>query len=111
MSDKTWCEIETEIIKFKKLSDMPMSDSDDDGAGVPKMGHSQSDLFIEKQSVSDKMVADCIESLIGTYVYVSMIITIIYYCHLLIIIMIIALWSSRGLQNSSWFWYHTRKIH
>lgn len=72
MSDKTWCEIETEIINFKKLSDMPMSDSDDDGAGMPKMGHSQSDLFIQKQSVSDKMVADCIESLIGTYVYVSM---------------------------------------
>lgn len=58
-------------MKFKQLSDMPISDSDEED-GVPQIGHSQSDLFIHKQSVSDKMVADCVESLIGTYVYVSM---------------------------------------
>jgi len=51
---------------------MPMANSDDE-VGIPQMGHSQSDLFLHKQSVSDKMVADCVESLIGTYVYVSMI--------------------------------------
>jgi hypothetical protein len=71
MSDETWDQVENEILKFKKLSEMPMSDSDDDDEGRPQMGHSQSDLFIHKQSVSDKMVADCVESLIGTYVYVS----------------------------------------
>lgn len=73
MSDETWVEIESEVLKFKKLSEMPISDSDDDDDdGRPQVGHSQSDLFIHKQSVSDKMVADCVESLIGTYVYVSM---------------------------------------
>lgn len=71
MSDETWDRVENEILKFKTLSEMPMSDSDDDDDGRPLIGHSQSDLFIHKQSVSDKMVADCVESLIGTYVYVS----------------------------------------
>lgn len=70
LSDETWVEIENEIIKFKKLSEMPMS-SDSDEGNEPQVGHSQSDLFINKQSISDKMIADCIESLIGTYVYVS----------------------------------------
>lgn len=70
LSYETWNEIETEILKFKKLSDMPTS-SDNNEDNKPKVGHSQSDLFINKQSVSDKMVADCVESLIGTYVYVS----------------------------------------
>lgn len=51
---------------------MPMSESDDEDS-TPLIGHSQSDLFIYKQSVSDKMVADCVESLIGTYVYVSIV--------------------------------------
>lgn len=37
----------------------------------PIKGHSQFDLFIHKQSVSDKMIADCVEAIIGTYVYVS----------------------------------------
>lgn len=37
------------------------------------MSNSQSDLFINKKLYSDKMVADCVESLIGTYVYVSII--------------------------------------
>ncbi|XP_026808824.1 endoribonuclease Dicer-like isoform X3 [Rhopalosiphum maidis] len=68
LSNETWKEIEIEIIKFKQLSDMPMSESDDEDS-TPQFGHSQSDLFIHKQSVSDKMVADCVESLIGTYVY------------------------------------------
>jgi len=57
---------------------MPISDSDEED-GIPEIGHSQSDLFIHKQSVSDKMVADCVESLIGTYVYVSMTNKIIYH--------------------------------
>lgn len=70
LSDNTWKEIEKEIIKFKELSDITMSDSDGE-EDIPQVGHSQSDLFIYKQSVSDKMVADCVESLIGTYVYVS----------------------------------------
>jgi len=65
-------------MKFKRLSDMPISDSDEED-GIPQIGHSQSDLFLHKQSVSDKMVADCVESLIGTYVYVSMINKIIYH--------------------------------
>ena len=40
---------------------------------APQMVHSPSDeLFIYKKLFSDKMVADCVESLIGTYVYVSM---------------------------------------
>ncbi|XP_027844608.1 endoribonuclease Dicer isoform X4 [Aphis gossypii] len=68
LSDNTWKEIEKEIIKFKELSDITMSDSDGE-EDIPQVGHSQSDLFIYKQSVSDKMVADCVESLIGTYVY------------------------------------------
>ncbi|XP_016665103.1 endoribonuclease dcr-1 isoform X5 [Acyrthosiphon pisum] len=68
LSDETWIEIETELLKFKRLSDMPISDSDEED-GIPQIGHSQSDLFLHKQSVSDKMVADCVESLIGTYVY------------------------------------------
>ncbi|XP_060881396.1 endoribonuclease Dicer-like isoform X5 [Metopolophium dirhodum] len=68
LSDETWTEIETELLKFKRLSDMPISDSDEED-GIPQIGHSQSDLFLHKQSVSDKMVADCVESLIGTYVY------------------------------------------
>lgn len=69
LADETWSVIETELLKFKKLSDMPMSNNkNSDKANV---GHSQSDLFLHKQSVSDKMVADCVESLIGTYVYVS----------------------------------------
>lgn len=72
LSNETWIEVESEVLKFKKLSEMPISDSDDDDDGRPQIGHSQSDLFIHKQSVSDKMVADCVESLIGTYVYVSM---------------------------------------
>lgn len=71
LTDETWTEIEAELLKFKELSDMPIPDSDEEDA-VPKIGHSQSDLFVQKQSVSDKMVADCVESLIGTYVYVSM---------------------------------------
>lgn len=71
LSDKTWVDIETEVINFKKLSEMPMSSDSDGDDEPPKLGHSQSDLFINKQSVSDKMVADGIESLIGTYVYVS----------------------------------------
>lgn len=37
----------------------------------PKIGDLHSEIFIKKQSVSDKMVADCVEALIGTYVYVS----------------------------------------
>ena len=57
---------------------MPISDSDEED-GIPQIGHSQSDLFLHKQSVSDKMVADCVESLIGTYVYVSMTYIIIYH--------------------------------
>jgi len=69
LSDETCVKIETELLQFKKLCEMPMSDSDgDDG---PKELHSQSDIFIHKQSVSDKTVADCVEALIGTYVYVS----------------------------------------
>lgn len=70
LSNETWFEIESEIMKFKKLSDMPTSSNISED-NILKVGHSQSDLFINKQSVSDKMVADCIESLIGTYVYVS----------------------------------------
>lgn len=69
MSDSTWVAIEIELLKFKQLSDLPLSNNDD---GRLKIGHSQSDLFIHKQSVSDKMVADSIESLIGTYVKVSL---------------------------------------
>uniref|UniRef100_A0A2H8TDA5 Endoribonuclease Dicer n=1 Tax=Melanaphis sacchari TaxID=742174 RepID=A0A2H8TDA5_9HEMI len=68
LSDETWKEIETEILKFKQLSELPISDSDDEN-DILLIGHSQSDLFVHKQSVSDKMVADCVESLIGTYVY------------------------------------------
>ncbi|XP_022180231.1 endoribonuclease dcr-1 isoform X3 [Myzus persicae] len=68
LSDETWIEIETELLKFKRLSDMPKTVSDEED-GIPHIGHSQSDLFLHKQSVSDKMVADCVESLIGTYVY------------------------------------------
>lgn len=71
LSDNTWVDIETELLKFKKLSDMPMSNENNVVDEKPKLGHSQSDLFIYKQSVSDKMVADCVESLIGTYVKVS----------------------------------------
>ncbi|VVC42507.1 Hypothetical protein CINCED_3A023563 [Cinara cedri] len=65
LSDNTWINIEIELLKFKQVSDMPMSNSDEEN---PSVGHSQSDLFIHKQSVSDKMVADSVESLIGTYV-------------------------------------------
>lgn len=71
LSDETWIKIESEILKFKELSDMHTSSNNNEGNVVKVVGHSQSDLFINKQSVSDKMVADCIESLIGTYVYVS----------------------------------------
>lgn len=53
---------------------MPKSNSDEE-IGILQIGHSQSDLFIHKQSVSDKMVADCVESLIGTYVYVCIYMT------------------------------------
>lgn len=35
--------------------------------------HSLSNLFLHKQSVSDKMVVICVKSLIGAYGYVSMI--------------------------------------
>lgn len=84
LSDETWIEIETELLKFKRLSDMPKTVSDEED-GIPHIGHSQSDLFLHKQSVSDKMVADCVESLIGTYVYVSMINKIVYYISLITI--------------------------
>lgn len=68
LSDKTWVNIENELLHFKKLSDIPMSDSN--AGDNLRPGYSQSDLFLLKQSVSDKMVADCVESLIGTYVFV-----------------------------------------
>jgi len=58
-------------MKFKQLVDMPKPNTAEE-VGIPQLGHSQSDLFIHKQSVSDKMVADCVEALIGTYVYVCM---------------------------------------
>lgn len=70
-----WCTIESQFSKFKKLSNMPTSD--DENSDSKKVGHSQSDLFLNKQSVSDKMVADCVESLIGTYVFVSIIMDIV----------------------------------
>lgn len=69
LSDTTWVSIESELLKFKQLSELPLANNDD---GKLKIGHSQSDLFIYKQSVSDKMVADSVESLIGTYVKVSL---------------------------------------
>lgn len=68
MSDETWVNIETKLLKSKDVSKMPSSVDENN---VPQLGHSQSDLFIHKQSVSDKMVADSVESLIGIYVYVS----------------------------------------
>lgn len=73
ISDETWVHIEHEVIQFKELCEASISDDDDDDDdnNVPRIGHSLSDLFLQKKSVSDKMVADCVESLIGTYVYVS----------------------------------------
>lgn len=71
LSDETWTHIEHEILKFKNVSEMPESNSNTDSK-APQIGHSQSDIFVQKQSVSDKMVADCVESLIGTYVFVSL---------------------------------------
>lgn len=68
LSDKTWEEIENKVLKFEKNSKTPSSSGEN---VLPLLGHSQSDLFIHKQSVSDKMVADSIESLIGVYVFVS----------------------------------------
>lgn len=64
---------------------MPMSSDSNGSNKLPQVGHSQSDLFINKQSISDKMVADCVESLIGTYVYVSM----NYYTHIILVIFLI----------------------
>lgn len=72
LSDNTWINIETELLKFKNLSAIPTS-IDNNESNVLQIGHSLSDLFLHKQSVSDKMIADCIESLIGIYVYVSII--------------------------------------
>jgi hypothetical protein len=70
LSDETLTEIKKEISKFKQFSTAyNVSDKD----AVPDFDHSLSDLFMYSQTVSDKMVADCVESLIGTYVYVSMI--------------------------------------
>jgi len=70
LSDETWVSIETEVMKFKKLSTVPIGETNNEDKTL-LIGHSQSDLFLGKQSVSDKMVADCVESLIGIYVYVS----------------------------------------
>lgn len=69
LSDETLTAIKKEISKFKQFSTSYISDKD----AVPDFDHSLSDLFMYNQTVSDKMVADCVESLIGTYVYVSMI--------------------------------------
>lgn len=70
LSDDTWSNIETELMKFKSLSAIPTAITNNE-SNVLHIGHSLSDLFLHKQSVSDKMIADCIESLIGIYVYVS----------------------------------------
>jgi len=56
-------------LQFKEHSG---SNSDDENY-ITQIGNSQSDLYINKKLFSDKMVADCVESLIGTYVYVSII--------------------------------------
>lgn len=72
LSDETWKNIETELINFKSLSAIPTAITNNE-SNVIQIGHSLSDLFLHKQSVSDKVVADCIESLIGIYVYVSII--------------------------------------
>ncbi|XP_050534312.1 endoribonuclease Dicer-like isoform X2 [Daktulosphaira vitifoliae] len=60
LSENTWSHIENECVRFKELYDTEVS---------PKFGYSQSDIFLNKQSISDKMVADSVEALIGTYVY------------------------------------------
>ncbi|XP_026819706.1 endoribonuclease Dicer-like [Rhopalosiphum maidis] len=65
LSDETLNEIKKEIFKFKQFSTSYISDKD----AVPDFDHSLSDLFMHNQTVADKMVADCVESLIGTYVY------------------------------------------
>lgn len=69
LSVKTLNNINTELENFKKLNDIPISNSDADNTPLLP-GHSHSNLFLHKHSVSDKMIADCVESLIGSYVYV-----------------------------------------
>ncbi|XP_050430735.1 endoribonuclease dcr-1 isoform X3 [Adelges cooleyi] len=60
LSEETWTHIETECVRFKEMYDTEIT---------TRQGYTQSDLFLDKQSVSDKMVADSVEALIGTYVY------------------------------------------
>ncbi|XP_025190355.1 endoribonuclease Dicer-like [Melanaphis sacchari] len=64
ISDETLTKIENEISLFNQISAFSISDKDDSQL-VDRL---LSDIFLHNQSVSDKMVADCVESLIGTYV-------------------------------------------
>ncbi|VVC34156.1 PAZ domain,Helicase, C-terminal,Ribonuclease III domain,DEAD/DEAH box helicase domain,P-loop containing [Cinara cedri] len=65
LSGNTWIDIVTVILKCEEIFGTPISYNDD---GNSDLDNSQSDLFIHKKTVSDKMVAHCVESLIGTYV-------------------------------------------
>lgn len=55
------------------------SNVDNNVSGYTKM--LPTDIFLHKQLVSDKIVADCIESLIGTYVHVCVINNNIIFCN------------------------------
>lgn len=44
---------------------------EDTNTSTSELKATQSDIFLYKQIVTDKLVANCLESLIGTYVKVS----------------------------------------
>lgn len=66
------------MINHKMIIPVSTFDNNDDldvkdDANNLQITHSLSNLFVHKQSVSDKMVVICLKSLIGAYGYVSMV--------------------------------------
>lgn len=72
LSDKTLTKIKEDLSKCNKhfpLNITHITNKDN----LPHFGCSLTNLLMYEQSVPDKTVADCVKSLIGTYVFVSMV--------------------------------------
>jgi len=72
LSDKTLTKIKEDTSKFNKYLPLDITNITNKD-NLPHFGCSLINLLTYKQTVPDETVADSVKSLIGTYVFVSMV--------------------------------------